>query len=138
MNITNIPLTEVVGPDKKITPHWRVFFNQMVNQMQTFLGDEKYVLPSQPATSSTTIEDLNVRKSEGSILYDNQTKTGKINTEDGHSTPATYSFKTMVTYEELTQAQVNAIPSGQRNGRIIFETDTSDTKLGSNNTFITL
>lgn len=147
MNITNLPQEPIIDPNSKneegkVTGHistgWRIFFNQIVNQSQEFLSDERYKLPSQPAKANTTVSDLNTIKSEGGILYDNIEKVGKINTEDGYNTPKTYSFKTLVTYEELTQAQVNAIPSGQRNGRIIFETDTGDTKLGTNNTFITL
>lgn len=141
MNITNIPLNEMVDKDGKIHHSWRIFFNQIVNQMQTFLSDERYKLPDQPVKENTSVSDLNIKDSEGGLLYDNIEKVGKINTEDGHNNvqdPPTYSFKRIATYEQLTQSQVNAIKSGQRNGRIIFETDTGMTKLGSNDTFITL
>ena len=141
MNITNLPVHPMVNDDGQLHPSWRIWFNQITNQLQTFLSDEKYKLPQQPVKTGTSISDLNVIESEGGILYDNQAKTGKINTEDGYSTNppnTTYSFKTVVTYEEATSAQIAAIPSGQRNGRIIFNTDTSDTVLGTNDGFITL
>lgn len=141
MNITNIPLHPLIDEKGEMHPGWRIWFNQITNQLQTFLGNEKYTLPHQPMLTGTTVADLNVRSSEGGILYDNTTKNGMLNTEDGYSTNppnTTYSFKRVVTYEEATTSQIAAIPSGQRNGRIIFNTDTMATVLGSNDAFITL
>lgn len=141
MNISNFPIVPLVDDEGKLHPTWHTWFTQLTTQVQTFLSDEKYVLPHQPMRSDTTVQDLNVRKSEGGILYDKSTKNGKINTQDGYSTnppDTTYSFKTVVTYEEATSAQVAAIPSGQRNGRIIYQTDLMSTVIGINNAFIAL
>jgi hypothetical protein len=141
MNITNFPVAPIINKDGDLHHTWKNWFNQLTNQVQTFLSDEHYVLPRQPVKVGTSVQDLNVRKSEGGILYDNDTKSGKINTEDGYSNDPpnkTYSFKTVVTYEEATSAKVAAIPSGQRNGRIIYQTDLHTTVIGINDAFVNL
>lgn len=137
MNITNVPNSPMFD-EGGLHPSWRIFFSQLTTQMQTFLTDENYILP-QP--DSSRLDELNLKKHEGGLYYDTESNTAKLNTENNSTDPgtqSTYKFKTMVTYEELTAAQVAAIPSGQRNGRIIYKTDSMQTVLGTNNAFITL
>lgn len=136
MNITNVPHHEILDANGNLHQNWRTFFSQLTTQLQTFLGDETYNLPK---PDDARLSELNVEKHEGGILYNDSTKRGMINTEDNYVSPAIYSLKTLVTYEELTTAQAAAIPSGERNGRVIYETDGANrTLLGSNDTFITL
>ncbi len=124
MNIPNVPKVPSI---QNSTEH-RVFLNQIVNQLQEFLSDERYKLPTQPDTNVSILN--NVTKNTGSLLFNNTSKTGQINT-DG-------IYKNLATYEELTAAQVSAIASGERNGRFIFETDTGDLRVGMNDTFKTV
>lgn len=44
----------------------------------------------------------------------------------------------LTTYDELTTAEIADIPSGQRNGKFIFDTDTATFKVGFNDAFATL
>lgn len=41
----------------------------------------------------------------------------------------------VTTYEEFSTVQINAIPSGERNGRFIYDTDTGQLKVGFNDAF---
>ena len=63
-------------------------------------------------------------------LYNSDDKNFQVNTDTG--------FKPLSTYEELTSTEISAIPSGQRDGRFIFDTDTSDLKFGVNDSFLTV
>lgn len=131
MNITNPPEGAHYDADGRPTPDARVFQQQMVSQLQENLSDERYKLPAQPAANVTRLNNaVDTNKNTGGILFNSTSKSAMVNTHG--------SFKNIVTYEEMTSAQVLAIPSGERNGRIIYETDSFATKLGSNDTFITL
>lgn len=44
----------------------------------------------------------------------------------------------LVTYEELTTAERTAIPSGQRNARMIYDTDLGALFMGANDSFIAI
>lgn len=128
MNISNFPKAPMVKDDKKASDEWIQYFDQTTQQLQQFLSDERYVLPSQ---DHKNVAILNTNSGNvGSILYNNESKSGQINTEG--------TYKNLVTYEEMTDTQVNAIPSGQRNGRIIYETNTGDLKIGFNDEFKTV
>lgn len=131
-NVLDVPIIDNTG---KLHPQWRSLFSQLITQVQTNLSDEAYIMPN---PDNTRINELNVQTRVGGMLYNDGTKAAMVNTEDNHTGQPTYSFKNLNTYQELTSAQVAAIPSGQRNGKIIYETDTTDTKLGVNDTFITL
>lgn len=125
MNITNVPKVPMIQNSTEL----RTFFNQLVNQLQEFLSNERYKLPTQ---SNTTVPVLNnnVDKNIGGILYNESSKTTQVNTNG--------IFNNVATYEELTAAQVSAIASGERNGRFIFETDTGDLRVGMNDLFKTV
>lgn len=128
MKIPGFPKTPFINPeDKTMHSAWRVFFNQLINQLQAHFSDSGYFLPRQ---DDATINTLNTDTSIGSILYSSNSKSAKINTQG--------TFNIITTYEELTSAQVGTIPSGERNGRFIYETDTGDLKFGVNNLFKTV
>jgi len=127
MNITNIPQKQVLDKSGNLTSAWRVFFNQIVNQLQEFLSIERYKLPSK---STSDVINLGTSDNKGSILYDNEEEFVKINCNS--------EYKPVSSYEELTSSEVSSIPLGKRNGRIIYETDTGNTVLGSNDVFIVL
>lgn len=44
----------------------------------------------------------------------------------------------LTTYDELITAEIAAIPSGQRNGKFIYDTDTTTLKVGFNDAFATV
>lgn len=129
MNITNLPKSEVFYKDNAV----RIFMNQLVNQLQEFLSDDRYKLPKQNNDSISVLNNPEPSKADkniGSILYNSDAKTVEVNT-DG-------TYKKLATYEELTSAEVIAITSGEKNGRFIFETDTGDLRIGVNNLFKTV
>lgn len=44
----------------------------------------------------------------------------------------------LTTYDELTTAEIAAIPPGQRNGKFVYDTDTGTLKVGFNDDFATI
>lgn len=44
----------------------------------------------------------------------------------------------LVTYEELSSAEIAAIPSGERNARMIYDTDLGQLFMGANDGFIAI
>ncbi len=138
MNITNVPVQNLLDENGKMDHSWRTFFNQLVNQLQTFLSDERYKNPEQNDVNIQKLEDKEAHK--GGTLYDISDNTYRINIKNNYIGVANpeYRFKIIVTYEEMNTAKVSTIPSGERNCRIIFVTDTGMTHLGTNNMFITL
>ncbi|WP_438967009.1 hypothetical protein [Flavobacterium sp.] len=117
---------------------WRTFFNQIVNQLQTFLSDERYKNPEQDGANVSKLENNEFHK--GGTLYNSSTNTYQVNIKNQYtgSVNPEYRFKTIITYEEMDSSKFSNIVSGERNGRIIFVTDTGVTHLGVNNMFITL
>lgn len=140
MNITNLPRDPLIINENDIHPHWRVYLNQLTNQLQEFLSDERYKTPEQSLDNISQLEDL--EKNKGGVVYNTSNNDIRLNVKNRYQTlpedTVEYRFKTAVTYEEMTNMKLTQIPSGERNGRIIYVTDTGMTKLGVNNVFINL
>lgn len=139
MNITNLPNEKLIDENGNLNNSWRVWFNQITNQLQEFLSVERYKLPNQHQDEINRLND--VPNNEGGLLYNNFTNTFQVNLKNEYFTinpMIEYRFKTVVTYEEMTLVKFNNIPPNERNGRIIFESDSGTTYLGSNNNFISL
>ena len=66
----------------------------------------------------------------GGFIYNREQKNMQVNTEQ--------SYKPVTTYEALPTADINAIPTGERNGRFIFDTDVAELKVGFNDSFLTV
>ena len=81
MIIPFVPVAPMLGEDGKLNTDWRIYFEQLSNQLQV------------------------------------------------HQ---------LTTYNELTTAEISAIPSGQRNGKFIYDTDTDTLKVGFNDAFATV
>lgn len=124
MNITNLPVAKVFDDN----PSVRIFLSQLVDQLQEFFSDERYKFPTQNTLSITHLNGID--NNIGTVLYNETSKTVQVNTDE--------VYKPLATYEELTAAQVSAIPAVERNGRFIFETDTGDLRVGMNNLFKTV
>lgn len=128
MEIPSVPTSHFWDKDaQRVSHHWRIFFNQLINELQRNVSNESYILPPQ---DSQSVNALNTDALIGGILYESNSKSAKINTAG--------KFKTITTYEELTSTEVSAIPSGERNGRFIYETDSGDLKFGVNDIFKTV
>jgi len=81
MIFPSVPISEMVDKNGNVTTHWRIFFDQLISQLQ---------------------------------------------------------LNTIVTYEELESTQIASIPSGERNGRMIYDTDLSSLFMGANDSFIAI
>ncbi len=127
MIIPSVPNAKMISPNGYLTDTWRVFFVQLVNQLQQFVNDEGYILPSQ---DQNNVDQLNTNEKIGGIIYNETGKFTQINT-DG-------IYKNVSSYEELSTSAIGDIPAGQRNGRFILETDTGDLKVGVDDTFKTV
>lgn len=138
MNISNLPVQNLLDENGKMDHSWRTFFNQMVNQLQTFLSDERYKNPEQDDVNIAKLENSEDHK--GGTLYDISDNTYRVDIKNNYTglPDPEYKFKIIVTYEEMNSTKLATIPSGEKNGRIIYETDTGMVKLGANDAFITL
>lgn len=128
MNISNLPTEPMTDRAGNLSASHRQFFNQLVNQTQTFLGNGTYVLPSQTTADIGTIQNKNALPA---ILHDSEQQNAKINTNGNYNIVVTYDG-------ELTTTEINAIPSGKRNGRVFWDTTTNQLKMGGNDTFIVI
>lgn len=123
MNIQNIPVTPVVDKNGNITIDWRNSLQQTITQLQTFLSNEKYLLPQQPDPrgTSTNIAGLNIQQNLGGIHYNTQTNSPMINLTTYSATdPTSYQFVPQTTFHSVsTTDDLNAIPTTQRNGKFV-------------------
>lgn len=140
MNIPNIPLEDLLNKDAKLQPSWRVWFNQIINQLQTNVSDEGYQLPQQ---SENNISQLNIQKGVGGLLFSAEQQLQKLNVPVPRETApgsgsfdTSYEYSNTSTYHELTDNEMNAIPSGSRNGKIINNTTDGEGYIGLNDTFV--
>lgn len=134
MNITNVPNAPMINEDGQVGHEWRIFFNQMVNQIHNFLSDERYLHPRVDTSDETK---LNIEDNESGILYNNEEKSHKVNQGKVYPSAPSASFVNMATYVgELSTAQINEIPSGQRNSKTVYNTTTGQLLYGANDTFI--
>lgn len=128
MLISNFPYKSIVSKTGELSEDHLKYFDQLTKQLQFFLSDLRYKLPAQ---TDDTIQKLNNKdKNLAGMVYNSSAKSVQVNT-DGN-------FKTICSYEEMNSTDVTNIPSGQRNGRFIYETDSGLLKVGRNNEFKTV
>ncbi len=127
MIIPSVPITKFIDNAGYVTSEWRIYFEQLSNQLQSFFPNSGYIFPFK---SNAELDDLDDPSLVGRIAYGEEQKNMQVNT--------TGNYKPLTTYEELTTLEISAIPSGQRNGRFIFNTDLTVLLAGSNDTFIVI
>ena len=127
MQINSVPNFKLVENDGHITTQWRNFHQQIVNQLQQFVNDERYLLPTQPSprATSTEVSGLNDQKNLGGLYYHPTSNNPRVNLEkyeDGSSTPTGYEFVPQVTFHEIGEtADLNAVPDDKRTGKIMVD-----------------
>lgn len=137
MNIPSVPNAPMVDKNGNISDNWRIFMEQMIGQLQVNVSDDGYITPFR---DENDIAQLNKQASEGGLLYSTDAKSVKANVIVPRGTTPnfedTYEYSPMSTYHELTNDQMNAIPSGQRNGKVVKNTTDTKTYLGTGDAFI--
>ena len=76
MNIPNLPNEKIATDSGEMHPKWRLFFTQLITEIQNNLSNEGYALPQQPTSN---IALLNTAKSNGRLIYDSTTQQVKAN-----------------------------------------------------------
>lgn len=66
----------IVGEDGKLTPAWRIYFQQLIDILQNVISPEGIRLPPQTASN---IAILNSSDAIGSILFNTNTSKGMLN-----------------------------------------------------------
>jgi hypothetical protein len=132
MRIPSVPNGQLIDGRGHPTPQFRVWMSELINQMQHFVSDDSTILPTKTKEQINQLNTAaNQSKFVGGILHDNEELNMKVKTESGKD------YKPLNTYEELTNAEMLAIPSGQRNGRVVKNTDAgAHTYIGSGDTFV--
>lgn len=74
MNIPNLPLDAIVDQSGKLTDPWKVFFEQLISELQKNVSNEGYILPEQPTSNIALLTDL-----KGAIIYDSDNDLAKVN-----------------------------------------------------------
>lgn len=121
MSVPSLPKDGFGAPNGVLADKWRVYFETQANYLQSNLSQEGYVLPHQ---STDNISALSTTDAQGGLLLDSDAEAAKVNT-DG-------TYKNLTTLEQLTTTEIDAIPSGKRNGRFFHDTTTGDLKIGFN------
>ena len=134
MNIPTVPNANFLQKDGSIHPSWHHFFTQLSQQLQAGLTEANYA----PHASTEDINKLvtvtpktplhSRQRLHGGTVYNKTTSNCMIN-NDGE-------YRNVSTLENLTSAQIAAIPSGKRNGRFITDTTTNKLKIGINDAFV--
>lgn len=118
--------------DYVMHPAWVHYHSQMNTVLQTRLSHEGFKVTQQPTSNITT---LNTSDSNANFLYDSDAGVMKVNNQVGNTNNENVYKEIYTRPEQLTAAQVTAIPTAQINGRWVFETDTTKLKYGINNVF---
>jgi hypothetical protein len=131
MRIPSVPNGRLVDITGKPTPQFRVWMSELISQMQHFVSDDSTILPTKTKTQIDQLDAAtNSSKFVGGILHDNEALNMKVKTEEDQP------YKPLASYEEKTTVERNAIPLGQRNGRVIKDTMDNHTYIGTGDTFV--
>lgn len=130
-----IVVKDPVTQEYVMHPAWQHYHSQINTVLQTRLSHEGFKVTQQPTSNINLMN--NQIKSDGNLLYDSDQGVMKVNNfASTTGTPGTNVYKEIYTRpEQLTAAQVTAIPVAQINGKWVFESDTSKLKYGINNAF---
>lgn len=136
MKIISVPNTPLTNKNGEVNSDWRVFFNQLVQQLQLYLSDERYISPQPPPDR---ISALNRENNKGGILYNKDTNTGMINLKSTSGTDTSHTYQPIATLvNTLTNAEVAALSADSRDGRFFETTDTHELKVWINGTLKTV
>ena len=127
MSIPSVPRALVVNQDGSINNEWRIFFDQLTLTLQRSLPLTGFKVPSKDNADLSLLLNKDLA---GGIIYNREQKNMQVNTDE--------SYKPLNTYEALSTADINAIPTGERNGRFIYDTDATELKVGFNDSFLTV
>jgi hypothetical protein len=127
MSIPSVPRAQIVDKDGTINTEWRIYFDQITFVLQSSFPLSGYKMPSKDNSEMPNLvnEDL-----AGGFIYNREQKNMQVNTAE--------NYKPLSTYEELSTAEINDIPTGERNGRFIYDTDDTALKVGFNDSFLTV
>lgn len=81
MNVPNFIHDKFVDENGYLTDGWRLFFNQLINEMNENLSQEGIVMPSQTTANADIIKTDALN---GTILYDSTTNELKVRLNDGN------------------------------------------------------
>lgn len=81
MNVPNFIHDKFVDENGYLTDGWRLFFNQLINEMNENLSQEGIVMPSQTTDNADIIKTDALN---GTILYDSTTNELKVRLNDGN------------------------------------------------------
>lgn len=70
MNIPKFVQDKVIGADGRLTPSWHQLFSQLLNEMNTNVSNNGFVVPSR---TNDDINAMAVNVPNGTILYDSDT-----------------------------------------------------------------
>jgi hypothetical protein len=75
MNVPNYVNETVVDENGHFTPSWQLFFDQLINQLNTNLSDEGTVIPSQDSAAIGKLTD----SQNGTLVYDETSDNLMVN-----------------------------------------------------------
>lgn len=125
MNVPNWIIQRLVDEKGEAHPQAQTFFSQLITEMQKNLSNEGYVVPSQ---SSANIQQLSTTDNKAKLLYDAEEEVMKLNNNG--------KFQQIYTRpQQLTTAEIAAIPAAQINGTWVYNSETDKLLYGINNVF---
>ena len=127
MSIPSVPRAQLVNKDGSVNNEWRIYFDQLTLTLQRSFPLTGFKMPSKDNADMSLLLNADLA---GGFIYNREQKNMQVNTEE--------SYKPVSTYEELSTSEINGIPTGERNGRFIYDTDATELKVGFNDNFLTV
>ncbi len=122
----NIPhqTTPVLNEDGTMQDSWHRFFSQVTASLQDSNSEEGFVAGAQPESNIALLDNS---ENKGRMIYDQTNEEHKIN-NDG-------KYRSISTKQNLTTAEIAAIPTSKINNTWVTNKDNGKLLVGINNVF---
>lgn len=136
MRVPSVPHVKFFDADGEIHTAWRTYFDLLTTHLQNNFAQ----FGTQLANYSTdVVQPLANSQTSGRLLYDADKETPVINqsvpvTTDGVISQG-FRYRELNTYHEMTNDELQAVPSGERNGKLVYNTTNDTVHIGVNNEF---
>lgn len=99
-----------------VTTPWRNYFNQISQQLRSFVNDEGYLMPSMKKDKLKTIEETKIK----ALAY-NETSEKSVANNAG-------KFEEIQTAPELTSNEITEYAKRAKKSWLVFDTDNTELK----------
>lgn len=136
MRVPSVPHHRLIDERGYISTPWRIYFELMTRHLQNNFSNQGVQVPDQATNNLPLFAD---ETTQGRLQYNLDQTTALVNQQipitGGSGVTLAFKYNPLTTYHEFTTAELNAIPSGARNGKIVYNTTTDSVFIGVNDEF---